>query len=107
MMEVLGFIVTAAIVLFIGFWAVLIGGAALFLLWMIWPFVLGVVGGVALWWNGYDNVGIIFAIVCFIGQFGLWQFVDDGSGGSSYNPMSSKRAHYNKDGKLTGYSDKD
>jgi len=48
-------------------------------------------------------VGIVVMVIAAVLIVAAWS--DDG--GSVYNPMSSKRAHYNKDGKLTGYSDKE
>jgi hypothetical protein len=46
-------------------------------------------------------VGVV--VIAFAG-FVLWaMWTDDGRPG--YNPMSGKRAHYNNDGKLTGYSE--
>ena len=83
----------------------MIGVVALFVLWAIWPIILGVVGGVAIWWNGYDNAGVIFALACFGGQF-FWARIS-GFDSGGHDSMSDKIAHFNKDGKLRGYSDKD
>jgi hypothetical protein len=67
-------------------------------------------GGYSLvrWGMNDDLVGLVvvrIVLICVAGFiiWGLW--TDNDSGG--YNPMSSKRAHYNKDGNLTGYSDKE
>jgi uncharacterized membrane protein len=67
-------------------------------------------GGIALVrWGMNDNIVplviIGFAVIAVVAFFlySIWT----GDGRQGYDPMGGKRAHYNRDGKLTGYSDKD
>ena len=94
-----------AFVCFIGFLVFIVGGAFLILLWGLWPSVLGVIGGIAFWLNGADNFGVMFALASFAGQY-FWNR-HQGLHDSDYDPMSEKRKHYDANGKLRGYSDRD
>lgn len=104
-MEVLVVVIGIAIIGFVGVWVLAISGVVLFVVYAIWPVVLGVVGGIALAMGGNDNLGVIFAIACFVGQYFWAQHTDDGS--SPSDPMSGKIKTYNSDGKHTGYKDRE
>lgn len=61
-----------------------------------------------------DAGGILLASICLvpliIASLALHSIISEGSEGSGYSdydPMEDKRAHYNKDGEIIGYSDKD
>ena len=55
-----------------------------------------------------QNSLVVFVGLAVMGLAGFMIYLiwtDDGRPG--YNPMRGKRAHYSKEGKLTGYSDKE
>ena len=108
-MEILGILLLIGVVFWVGMWALAIGVVAWIFLSLFWPLILGIIGGIFIWIYWSDNAGVIFALVCFVGQFFWGKYVDPDTGGS-YSGDSATRGkirHYNKDGELTGYSDKD
>lgn len=74
-------------------------------------FALGIgYGGLYLVRWGMSDESVVLVVIgifimCIVGML-IWGAWSDNSG-SGYNPMSGKRAHYNKHGNLTGYSDKE
>ena len=102
-MDVLMFLVSAAIIGTALFWLVVGLAVAGFALFALWPSALGIGLGVLLWIGGADNLGVVFALAGIGGNVGWMLFLDKGeAGGSSYDRMSGKRAHYDKDGNITG-----
>lgn len=111
-MDVIIFLLKAAVWIFavgVVVVAFVVGSGVLF---VAWPAMLGVGGGIYLWMNGSDNAGVICIILGIFGNF-VWVNVsgnlmskNDG-GGSSYDPMDDKVALYDSDGDLIGYKDRE
>jgi uncharacterized membrane protein len=91
--------------------AVLILGGFIFYVYitLYWSSTIGLIGGVFLWIYVNDNFAVIFILLSFALQY-WWQQTDwwrnNVPNGGSGNPMSGKKARYNKGGKIIGYEDK-
>jgi hypothetical protein len=105
-MDILIVLISIALLGFACFWALIFGFIGLSLIWVSWPSILGVVGGAYIWWSVSDNLGVLFAIACFIGQAFWSKKLPAGSGGRSSNPMSGKIKVYDQKGNVKGYIDK-
>ena len=85
--------------------------AVIYFLYKISPLLIGIGSGAILWFSGHDNIGLLIGIAGVVlqiawvvkslrrseAEWALYPSPDD--------PMSDKKARYNKDGEIIGYED--
>jgi hypothetical protein len=109
-MDILLGLVCVGVLLVLLYLAAVAGLAVLGVVYILWPVLAGVVGGVALWRSDHDNLAVIVFLSSLVLEIIWFAWLDRDSSspdGSSYtDPMEGKIRVYDQDGKVVGYQDK-